>query len=66
MARPQIAAASPVTTNPTASSGIIEVRAKFPPFVDQVEAVTIGANFQPVKWHEHLQAQIDAGWLIQR
>jgi hypothetical protein len=67
MARPQIAAASPVTTKPpTMVAGIIEVRAKFPPFVDQVEAVTIGANFQPVKWHEHLQAQIDAGWLIQR
>ena len=66
MARPQIAAASPVTPNPTASSGIIEVRAKFPPFVDQVEAVTIGANFQPVKWHTWLQSQIDAGWLIQR
>ncbi len=67
MARPQIAAASPVTTKPpTMVAGIIEVRAKFPPFVDQVEAVTIGANFQPVKWHTWLQSQIDAGWLIQR
>jgi len=44
----------------------IEVKAKHPPFVDQVEAVTIGGEFQLVKWHPWLQSNIDAGWLITR
>jgi len=67
MARPQIAATSPTLTLTKPASmvaGIIEARAKFPPFVDQVEAITIGAEFQPVKWHPWLQAQIDAGLVI--
>lgn len=46
--------------------GLIEVKATRPPFVDQVEAVTIGGKFQPVKWHPWLQAQIDAGFLVQK
>ena len=68
MARPQIVAvqAERITNGPSIVSGLIEVKAKHPPFVDQVEAVTIGAAFQPVKWHPWLQSQIDAGWLIAR
>jgi len=65
MARPQPARPTVVGAEPR-SGDIIEVRAVRPPFVDQVEAVTIGEKFQPVKWHPWLQAQIDAGWLVKK
>jgi hypothetical protein len=36
------------------------VRAKYPPFIDQITAVSIGAEYQSVELHPWLQAQIDA------
>lgn len=54
-----------VEKSQVAEKKVVRVKAKMPPFVDLITDRKIGPEYEPCDWHPWLQAQIDAGLLIE-
>lgn len=54
----------PVKPVAAGASAKVKVKAKLPPFIDLINNVSIGGDYQEVEMHPWLQAQVDAGLLI--